>query len=79
MEWNGEGGGPPLGISLGYYQENSWYFRQPVAPSPTPDKWNQIVVENLQKIPWQSPTSNLNKNTIKKLPFIFHPHFMTYA
>ena len=47
MEWNGEGGGPPLGISLGYYQENSWYFRQPVAPSPTPDKWNQIVVEDL--------------------------------
>ena len=20
--------------------------------SPTPDKWNQIVVENLKKIPW---------------------------
>ena len=82
-EWNGEGEGPPLGISLGYYQENSSYFRQPVAPSPTPDKWNQIVVENLKKTIdigfWQSPTSNLNKNTIKNLPFIFHPHFMTYA
>ena len=49
MEWNGEGGGPPLGISLGCYQDNSCYFRQPVAPSPTPDKWNQIVVENLKK------------------------------
>ena len=52
MEWNGEGGGPSLGISLGYYQENSCYFRQPVAPSPTPDKWNEIVVENLKKILW---------------------------
>ena len=79
MEWNGEGGGPPLGISLGYYQENSCYFRQPVAPSPTPDKWNQIVVENLKKSMdigfWQSPTSNLNKNTIKKSTIYIPPSF----
>ena len=77
MEWNGEG--PPLGISLGYYQENSWYFRQPVALSPTPDKWNKIVVENLKKIHGhrflEKPNIQFKQKYYKKSTIYIPPSF----